>query len=104
MRTGQEMRIVKWAVEGVVKGARRRVFHDVRAYVSCREYVCAPQSAREIAKQGGTTDIVYSSLTELLSALSGFFSFCKDKRNEEDRKWQREGLESMEASIFRKRL
>jgi len=40
------MRNVKWAVEGMVKGVSRRVFHDVRAYVSCRGYCRTPESAR----------------------------------------------------------
>ena len=31
-----------------------RVFCDVWAYVSCREYDRIPQSARETVKQGGT--------------------------------------------------
>ena len=36
------MLFIKWTAEGMVKGMnlnRFRVFHDVRAYVSCREYV-----------------------------------------------------------------
>jgi len=35
-------RIVKWAAEGAGKG-HGLVFCDVRAYVSCREYVGTPQ-------------------------------------------------------------
>ncbi len=40
-----EMQIVKWTAEGAVKGFGR-VFCDVGAYVSCREYDGIPQSAR----------------------------------------------------------
>ena len=52
----------------------RRVFCNVRAYVSCREYVSIPQSVRRFAaNQGGTTDF-YSSLTED-SSVKGVFVF-----------------------------
>ena len=36
--------------------AESRVFCDVGAYVSCREYESIPQSARETVKQGGTAN------------------------------------------------
>ena len=36
--------------------AASRVFCDVGAYVSCREYESIPQSARETVKQGGTAN------------------------------------------------
>lgn len=59
---------VKWTVEGAVKGLPfyrsdmdSRVFCDVRAYVSCREYVGILQSASTagrfcpgVVNQGGT--------------------------------------------------
>lgn len=40
-----EMQIVKWTAEGAGKG-KGRVFCDVWAYVSCREYEGIPLSAR----------------------------------------------------------
>ncbi len=43
--------------------------------MSCRGYACTPQSARFIAKQGGTADIYYSSLTEPYWLCQGFFTF-----------------------------
>ena len=53
--------IIKWTAEGAGKGMDFRVFCDVRAYVSCREYVGIPKRARDIritaedfVKQGGT--------------------------------------------------
>ena len=56
-RAGQQA--AKWAAEGAVKGRcfqkPGRVFCDVRAYVSCREYDGIPQGARhETVNRGGT--------------------------------------------------
>ena len=44
-----------------------KVFCNVWAYVSCREYGSIPTSARifEFVNQGGTADMFYSSLTEI---------------------------------------
>ena len=53
---------------------RFRVFCNVRACVSCREYAGIPQSVRRFAaNQGGTTDF-YSSLTEH-GSVGGFLFF-----------------------------
>ncbi len=40
-----------------MKGGTRRVSRDVRAYVSCREYVGIPQSAHP-ANQGGNAEMM----------------------------------------------
>ena len=48
------LQIAKWTAEGVVR-IEGRVFCDVRAYVSCREYDGIPQGARhETVNRGGT--------------------------------------------------
>lgn len=41
-----EMQFTKWTAEGAVKGHFVRVFCDVGAYVSCREYEGIPPSAQ----------------------------------------------------------
>jgi len=75
LRTGQDTRIVKWAVEGMVKGVHRRVFHDVQAYVSCRKYDgTSPKSTSD--RESGWHRGYFPSLTEPL-ALSGIFSISK---------------------------
>ena len=63
-----ETQNVKWAVEGVVKRALRRVIHDVQAYVSCRACDGTPLSARETRESGWYRGFSNSSLTKL----SGF--------------------------------
>ena len=56
---------------------RFRVFCNVKACVSCREYAGIPQSVRRFAaNQGGTTDF-YSSLTEH-GSVGGFLFFLKE--------------------------
>ena len=68
-------RIAKWAAEGAKEKGDPQVSCDAWACVSCREYVGTSQKrATSVANQGGTADIVYSSLTEH-KLLSGAFCF-----------------------------
>lgn len=54
-------------------GDPRRVFRDVKAYVSCQEYVGIPQRAQP-AKQGGIADDrIHSSLTDPERICQGLF-------------------------------
>lgn len=70
--------IAKWTAEGTVKGFGR-VFCDVGAYVSCREYEGISQKCMgHSMKQGGTAGIVARPWKALfMSSGTGFLYYEK---------------------------
>ena len=79
-----EMQTAKWVAEGMVKGVSR-VFHDVRAYVSCRGYVGIPLRVRLFCRKSRWhRGFDYSSLIKHFALSRAFLSVGRS----ED-KWQK---------------
>jgi len=81
--------IVKWTTEGAIKGFSR-VFRNVKAYVSCQEYVSILLSVRKFPQSKVAPRVLISKPVLDYIVMGGFLCVQRRRRMWKSSQWSQE--------------